>query len=334
MGISKTIRLLPIVCFFLTKLPVGFSQTEDSRNIHDILFYNTENFFDPLNDSLTLDDEFTPGGEKHWTWKRFQQKANHLYKLFMAAGTWDPPGIIGLAEVENDYVLYYLTQETPFAKYNYGYVHYESPDIRGIDVALLYCKDRYRVLTSYNIPVVFPGNSHKKTRDILYVLLYSRDEDTLAVFVNHWPSRKSGYQETEPFRLRAARTLVKSLDTLMINGEYPRTVIMGDFNDEPEDPSVQEITGSVATGGRYVNLMIPSFKKNEGTLYYNHRWWLFDQFMVSRDLVPGKREIRIIRLGFLLQEDNAGRPFRTYTGLRYLGGFSDHLPVLMKIELN
>ncbi len=302
----------------------GYSQPDLSV----VMFYNTENFFDPFDDSLTLDDEFTPDGLKHWSWKRFQQKANHLYKVFMAAGEWDPPDLIGLAEVENAWVLHYLTRETPFVKFDYGVIHYESPDKRGIDVALLYRKKHVSVLSSRAVPVYFPHHPQKKTRDILSVLLVA-GSDTLVCFVNHWPSRLGGYLESEPYRQVAAQVLLRAIDSVKDVEPDRKILVMGDFNDEPSDASVAMTCGR----GNLTNMMKPANRKKEGTLYYDRRWWLFDQFLVSKEAVRLVREVRIFRPAFLLDQERGGIPFRTYAGMRYTGGFSDHLPVLLKLDL-
>lgn len=309
-----------------------FSQPLGKTHSLELLFYNTENFFDSFDDSLTLDNEFTPGGMKHWTWKRFKQKANYLYKIFMAAGEWEPPDIIGLAEVENGYVLHYLTRETPFVKFEYGYVHYDSPDRRGIDVALLYRKKNVRILASRPVTVTFPASPEKKTRDILFVLLETGG-DTLACFINHWPSRWGGYLETESYRNRVAQVLVSAIDSVWRFEKNRQVVIMGDFNDEPLDQSVSLLSVKRERQQDIVNLMAPLSRKKEGTLFFDHRWWLFDQFMVSGDLIDRVQEVKILRFNFLLQEKTENIPFRTYSGMRYLGGFSDHLPVLLKMEI-
>ena len=302
----------------------GYSQPDLSV----VMFYNTENYFDPFDDSLTLDDEFTPDGSRHWNWKRFQQKANHLYKVFMAAGEWDPPDLIGLAEVENAWVLHYLTEETPFVKFDYGVIHYESSDKRGIDVALLYRKKHVCVLSSRAVPVYFSHDPQKKTRDILSVLLVA-GSDTLVCFVNHWPSRLGGYLESEPYRQVAARVLMRAIDSVRNISHVRKILVMGDFNDEPSDASM----AMTCDRENLINLMKPAYRGKKGTLYYNRRWWLFDQFLVSKEVVRSVREVQIFRPAFLLDKEQGYIPYRTYSGLRYSGGFSDHLPVLLKLDV-
>ncbi|NOY36816.1 MAG: endonuclease [Chlorobi bacterium] len=332
--------LLPAV-FLLISLPEFLSARTDKPV--RILFYNTENFFDPYDDSLTLDEEFTPDGERHWTRTRFIQKANHLYKVFMAAGDWTPPEMIGLAEVENEYVLHYLVAETPFSKFGYRFVHFDSPDKRGIDVALLFNPSEVEILTAFPVSVTLPKD-YRPTRDILYADVLVGGTLPLHLFVNHWPSRTSGYLETEELRIAAARTIHYVLDTLIENQPGAKVIVMGDFNDEPDDQSIQMIGHPVNSSiekisGSLVNLMTSSHLKGEGTLFYNDRWWLFDQFLVSRNLtvsgnaygvVTGYPEI--FRPDFLLTGDDRKIPYRTFRGFTYTGGFSDHLPILIKIK--
>jgi len=326
-----------ILVFCVLFLALAFrSVTAAGQGRISLLFYNTENFFDPFDDTLTLDDAFTPAGERHWTFDRFRQKAVHLYKLFLAAGEhlsgWDPPALIALAEVENGYVLHYLLHETPFRKFDYGMVHYDSPDRRGIDVALLYDRKRVDVLRALPVSVILPGDSSFRTRDILYVLVRVGEVDTLALFLNHWPSRRGGYLSSEPYRRAASRVLAEVLDTLSAGCGAGKVIVAGDFNDEPRDPPVAAISGDPDAGKRLVNLMLPLQRAGQGSLYYDGRWWLFDQWMVSPALAGRVLSVEILRFPFLTDAERGGIPRRTYAGYRYLGGFSDHLPVALTLQ--
>jgi hypothetical protein len=327
----KSLWHIPVVVI-LTAV-ILFSCVTQATGQHSlaILFYNTENFFDPYDDSLTLDESFTPAGDHRWTFDRFRRKADHLYKLFLAVGDrmtgWDPPALIALAEVENHYVLHYLLHDTPFSKFPYGIVHYESPDRRGIDVALLYDRRRVEVLASRPLPVRLPEDSLFVTRDILYVLTRVDSADTLSLFINHWPSRRGGYLVSESRRIAAAQVLLASLDTLSLLSGAGRVVVVGDLNDEPSDPSVKMLTA-----GGLVNLMEQRTAASQGTLFYDGRWWFFDQFLVSPVLTGKCSTVEVIRFPFLFDPQQKGRPWRTYAGLRYLGGFSDHLPVALMLD--
>lgn len=310
------------------------------ENTVRIMFYNVENFFDPFDDSLTLDEEFTPSGQKHWTMDRFRKKANSLYKVFMAAGGWQPPAIIGMAEVENSYVLHYLTRETPFAKFNYRYIHFESPDVRGIDVAVIYNPEDVKVLSA--VPVSIPmAEGVRPTRDILFLKTSVRGM-LLYLFVNHWPSRSGGFLATKPLRVAAAEKLRFCLDTLLKVHPEARVVVMGDFNDEPDDESLKIITHNPRNigDGQILNLMAGMQEEYRGTLFFQDRWWTFDQFLVSDNLVHFsggdmylKGDAVVFNPQFLLTGDLPARPWRTYNGFQYNGGFSDHLPVMITLVI-
>jgi hypothetical protein len=315
-----------------------------------IVFYNLENLYDPYDDTTKLDDEFTSKGIKRWTFSRFLVKLNHLSKTFMAIGGWEPPAIIGICEVENRYVLNKMIYETPLKKFKYRFIHYESADARGIDVALLYRPEIFTVLFSRNISIQFSFDSLLRTRDILYVKGVLFKTDTVHIFVNHWPSRRGGFTESVPKRRRVAQTLRSALDTLQQNHRDPQIIIMGDFNDDPDQPAISEIlkAGAYTTqtiSSSLVNLMLPKMNNmNQGTHKYQGKWAFLDQFMVSGNLLLGGKglqtssgSVQIFHAGFLLEDDErflGGKPARTYTGPKYTGGFSDHLPVYLDVWSN
>ena len=312
-----------------------------------IVFYNLENLYDPYNDTTTLDDEFTSGGTKRWTYGRFLQKLNHVAKTFLAIGGWEPPAIIGMCELENRYVLNKLIYETPLKKSGYRFIHYESPDARGIDVALLYRPELFRVFYSKNIRIRFPGDTMMHTRDILHVKGVLFEADTVNIFVNHWPSRRGGYRESVPKRLLVAGTLRILLDSLFRNNPESNIIIMGDFNDEPDQPSISGILHATGFSPQtrsdsLVNLMIPKLRdRSMGTHKYQGKWAILDQFMVSGSLLLNQKGVKtspesvhIFTANFLSEDDErflGSKPRRTYSGPRYNGGFSDHLPVYLDV---
>lgn len=308
---------------------------EDQKRIR-IAFYNVENLFDTLNDSLKRDDEFTPEGSKNWTYGRYQTKLSHIYKTILALGEWEPPAIVGLCEVENYAVLSDLVEKTPLKKFNYEIVHKESPDLRGIDVAFLYRKDLFRPLEYEPISVGGGPPDSWTSREILYVKGVVFETDTLHVFVNHWPSRYGGRLETEKKRLHAAGLLRIYTDSIMRHDENARILIMGDLNDDPDDRSIRFLT---APDSRLVNLMTAAFQRSEGTLVHTDgflQWHLFDQIIASEPLISNStlrivdEEARIFRPKWLLDKKGE-RPYRTYQGPAYIGGFSDHLPVYVDL---
>jgi hypothetical protein len=323
---------------------------ERKSQIVRLVFYNLENLYDPYDDTTKMDDEFTSKGIKRWTFSKFLLKLNHLAKTFMAIGGWEPPVVIGMCEVENRYVLNKLIYETPLRKYKYRFIHYESTDARGIDVALLYRPEVFRVLFSRNICIQFPFDSLLRTRDILYVKGVLFSTDTVHIFVNHWPSRRGGFTESVPKRRVVAQTLRSALDTLQQFQINPQIIIMGDFNDEPDQPAIRDVLKAVAytsqtTSFNIVNLMLPMMKDvNEGTIKYQGKWTILDQFMITGNFLLEENGLRtspgsahIFHTSFLMEEDErflGGKPARTYAGPRYTGGFSDHLPIYLDVWKN
>jgi predicted extracellular nuclease len=303
-----------------------------------VMFYNVENFFDINDDPQTNDETFTPSGANQWNMRRFIVKRNNIYKTIVAAGKGHPPHIIGLCEVENRYVLYQLTQHTPLSKYNYGIVHYDSPDSRGIDVALLYMKDSFSVIASraYKAPI--------RTRDILYVKGTTRNDDTLHFFVNHWPSKWGG-AASEDLRILVGKTLKHLTDSILDLNPKANICIMGDFNDYPDSKAVGVLDARplhADKGARLYNMSLHLQDEHRGTLKYQNRWEMIDLFFVSGNMLSSdnglhctKNSIEIFDAVFLLTtvSGEGKSPFRTYRGPVYVGGFSDHLPVILRFSI-
>ncbi len=326
------------------------SQTKNINNETHfrIMFYNTENFFDTKHDSLKWDDEFLPTGKKYWTERKFWEKVNHLAKVITSVGQWDPPSIIGLCEVENRYVLDQLTKHSPIKSIQYKIIHKESPDRRGIDVAFLYRKEKFKPLKYHFYPINFPFNKRSKTRDLLYVKGLVMGKDTIHVFVNHWPSRWGGQQETDPKRRFVARTLRNIVDSIFKVNPGSNIFIMGDFNDEPENASLREVLYAhldlkkpLQDTALYNLTGIIQKRTGQGTHKYHGVWGVLDQMIVSGALLNKKNKIytaykysHIFNADFLLEPDEkytGKRLNRTYLGYKYHGGFSDHLPVYTDI---
>lgn len=315
----------------------AFSQ--ESREIR-VAFWNFENFFDPFVDSTRVYNEFTENGGQHWTKSRFYKKRNNIYKAILAISENEPLAVLGIAEVENQYVLNALFNQTPLKTHNYRIVHYEGDDKRGIDVAMVYCIDKLQLVYTEAIKVRNPKNPNYKTRDILYAKFYDRRGDTVHCFVNHWPSRYGGERETIKLRALAAKTLKHKVDSLaFLHQTIPKIIIMGDFNDTPEDPSINDI---LCNGDVLVNLFTDGKKLGfEGTLKHQYNWQIFDQIIVSKSLINNDKGLqykpnsaRIFHGDFLFEKDESFggvRLFRTYVGPKYFGGYSDHLPVYIDL---
>lgn len=310
-----------------------------------LMFYNAENFFDCDDDSLVNDDEFTPEGDRKWTFSRLNAKADRLAKVILAAGKWNPPFIVGLCEVESQKALEVLTRQTPLRSYNYKIIHKDSPDERGIDVALIYRPDLFQPFYYKAIEVADPDDLEFRTREILLVSGVVNNCDTIHVFVNHWPSRYGGVMETIKYRKLAANILKKAVQDLAANYSNPKIICMGDFNDTPEDESLNQVIKAVETdnselNGELVNLSFAWMKKPVQTLKNLYSWQVFDQIIVS-DFLLGDgnclsfQAAEIFDAPFLLEPDKkygGVKPMRTYVGFKYQEGFSDHLPVILRLK--
>ena len=326
------------------------------RDSLSVMCWNVENFFDWRNDSTTVSDaEFSSRGERHWTWKRFQAKANAFAKalFWVEAETDRLPDIIGLEEVENAFVLRQALQKTALRKLDYKYVHYDSPDHRGIDVALLYRSSRLELLDSKPCHL-YAADTVMATRDIL-LCVFRRDSAKVAVLVNHHPSKYGGAAESEPRRRIAVERLRFLADSLAAIG-LDRIIAGGDFNDTPDNPVFLRLEPALAP------MHMDLFRRGLGTIKYDGKWDLIDHIYVSPALldapmsapasdsslgVTGRQEdtvgapsararMRILRIPFLLTRDtvhSGEKPLRTYTGPRHTGGVSDHLPVLLEVSL-
>ncbi len=308
-----------------------------------IMFYNVENLFDVVHDSLKADNEYVQGGMRGWTYDRMRRKLLNISKVVIAVGGWSPPDIIGLCEVENRNVLYGLTLDTPLEVFKYRIIHYESPDPRGIDVALLYRSDRFKVLYQSVIRVRFPFDTASRTRDILFVKGIACNRDTLNIFVNHWPSKFGGAAATIPKRNYVASMLRRQTDSLLVVNPNANILIMGDLNDSPFDESVSKKLQAKmdSVDLQYTDLydMLAgagiSWKK--GTIKFREEWETIDHMIVSRPLLSHTTPhgMHIFDAPFLLQDDDAWfgkKPFRTYYGAKYIGGYSDHLPVYLDLK--
>lgn len=348
MKLSNIIKAALITTIFIYNHPATAQQGKAPADEFKIMFYNLENLFDPFDDSLKDDNEFLPTGIRGWTWKKFERKLQNTSKVIITAGGWRPPEIVGFCEVENRFALIQLLKRTPLEPFGYQIIHHESPDARGIDVGLIYRSDRFTLIYHKAIPVFFEGDSVATTRDILYVKGLVPGGDTLHLFVNHWPSKYGGAAATIPRRRDAALALKTVTDSIAAINPLASIVIMGDFNDEPIDESLAIHLGarfgkSDTTGYYLYNLMHEHMGKWDiGSNKFREQWSIIDQFIVSSPLLNKTSGVRlswkraeIFRAPFLLEEDknfNGTRPFRTFNGPTYLGGFSDHLPILLYLN--
>lgn len=313
------------------------------NSLFRVMSWNVENLFDTRHDSLKNDTEFLPDALRHWHYGRYKKKLNDVARVITAVGEWSSPALVGLCEVENDSVLRDLTRYSSLKEQDYRYVMTNSPDERGIDVALLYQRDRFKLLTHRSIRIGVFSKRSRPTRDILHVSGLLSTGDTLDVFVCHLPSRSGGVKESEPYRLFVARKLRQQTDSLMAARQHPKLIILGDFNDYPKNQSIAQVLEAVAPprkpapGKLYHLLARKALRRNFGSYKYQGEWGLLDHLIVSGTLLDAsgnfftnERKADVIRLPFLLTKDEKYgevQPFRTYYGMKYQGGYSDHLPV-------
>lgn len=318
--------------------------------VQRVLFYNCENLFDPADDPLKQDDEYTPGGVRHWTSFRLYQKTLNISKAIMAGSNGVPPSLIGLAEVENDSVMHRLTRATSLREWDYSYLITHSEDMRGINVALLYQPMDFRLLGWSAICVPLPKGS-RPTRDLLHAWGEVVGGDTLDVMVCHLPSRRGGARQSAPQR-RAAHLAIRHMcDSLAAVRLHLHLLVMGDMNDTPDTKDLQR---DMDFGHSLFNMMEPlqlqlkRGKRSFGTHKYQGEWGFLDQFWVNdgllNEVLPDSiamnriwvENVEVVHDDFLLTEDASHmghRPLRSYHGYQYEGGFSDHLPIRLDLHI-
>ena len=310
------------------------------RQEYTVVSYNVENLFDTVDDPKIPDEEFLPASEKKWDSEKYQKKLADLARVISEVNPNEMPEVVGLVEVENRTVLDDLVKTGKLNGQDYAVIHEESPDYRGIDVALIYRKDAFQEISHEVLPVVFPDDPEFKTRDILHVIGKMRNK-TVHLFVNHWPSRIGGDEKTEPKRVLAASVLKTKVDQILAKDAKARIIIMGDMNDEPVNKSLQETLGAAApdSGATLINLMMPDDVAGKGTYFYSGAWNMLDNLVVSETVLKGKgmqvegRKGNISSNDWMIFTNKNGdkTPNRSYVGNKYVNGVSDHFPVYFKL---
>lgn len=338
------------ILLFLFSIQFSFAQTFRYRACV-VAFYNLENFYDTVNNPLVNDDDFTAAGSKKYNTSIFLDKLEKLATVIHQLGSGvvpAGPALLGVAEIENDTVLEALIHHPFLRPRNYQYIHFDSKDPRGIDVALLYNPSFFTPEKAIPLFVPLPGKSKEAffTRDILYVTGWLAGE-RIHVYVNHWPSRRGGEERSNPAREAAAATCRKHLDSILQQQPDAKIIVMGDLNDDPDSPSITEALkaeGNVHTHktGTLYNPWNNMYKEGIGTLANRDTWGLFDQIIITRSwLIPSPtgfwfHEARIFNPGYL--KENNGRyknyPMRTWDGNTYRGGYSDHFPTYIVLLKN
>lgn len=324
------------------------AQEAKTYRIRTVAFYNLENLFDTANDTLILDDDRTPDGKDNWTTARYTQKIHNMTKVLSEIGSTDAlgsPDIIGLCELENRQVLEDLITHPHLREMDYGIVHFDSPDKRGIDVALLYKKAVFLPNSFASLRLVLTNENDYRdyTRDQLVVggIL---DGEEMHFIVNHWPSRSGGEAKSRPNRLEAARLNRKIIDSIFKFNPEARIISLGDFNDDPVDDSFKRIlkTKGKVDGLQPNDLFNPMenlYIKGAGSLAYRDKWNLFDQIYFTANITQKSQDrYRFWKAGvynptYLIDKKGRykGYPLRTYAGGSYIGGYSDHFPVYIHL---
>jgi predicted extracellular nuclease len=334
-----------IFILFIGLCTTVLAQTDTLR----IVSYNVENLFDCKHDSLKNDYEFLPHEDRHWTPDKYKTKLANIARVISTIGQWKAPVLVGLIEIENKKTLFDLTKHSPLSNLKYKFIHSESPDRRGIDVALLYQPQQFSPIKKAFYTIKFPDNPRSKTRDILYVAGQLTNGDTLHVFVNHFPSRLGGEKASENKRIYVASVLKSKVDSIVNTTSHPNIIIMGDFNDYPSNKSIKQTLGaqkpdSTPQTNSLYNLYY-QFEENGniGSHKYKGDWGMLDQIIVSGNMLlpnntlfTNEKMSYICQASFLLEDDSKDlgkKPFRTYQGTKYMGGYSDHLPLYIDIVI-
>ena len=340
-------KKLSLILFAFISFSYVLGQAEADKNylVSTVAFYNVENLFDTINDPLTWDDDRTPEGKDKWTNTIYNKKLLNISKVINDIGsdlTGSSPTIIGLCEVENRKVLKDLINTKLLINSNYGIIHYDSKDERGVDVAMLYKKKRFKPIHTKKYPLTFKrkDGSIDYTRDHLVISGYL-DNDKIYLIINHWPSRSGGQMKSEKKRILAGKLNRKIIDSIFHTDQNAKIINMGDFNDNPGDKSIKPVLRTIIKKNEIKNnqLYNPTeelFKMGYGTYKYKGKWFMLDQFMISKNLVDKKNGLFFLKASVFNKKYTInpggkyeGYPFKSFAGGKFLNGYSDHFPIYL-----
>ena len=309
-----------------------FCVTAMAQQSHVVAFYNVENLFDTINSPTTADEDMLPLADRQWTTERYKAKLKNISNAIAGISSQhDYPTLMALAEVENRAVLENLIAEPALAPASYAICHYDSPDERGIDVALLYRPDLFHLQGSKTIP----AQTDNPTRDILTVW-GTIDGESIFVAVVHWPSRIGGVKFTEPQRIACAEQLRAIVDSVQHRNPATKIIIMGDMNDNPRNKSISSVLGAKrkTTNLAHNDLYTPFGSTKRGSSVYDNKWNHYDNIILSANMLRGEGvRLRSVNknAGHIFSQPDMlsrrGYPLPTYSGTEYIGGTSDHLPI-------
>ena len=333
------------IFFISSTFLIGQSDSKKKFLVNTIAFYNVENLFDTINDPKTWDDDRTPKGRDRWTSIIYEKKLKNIAKVIAEIGfdlTNQAPSVIGLCEIENRRVLEDLIKTESLIKENYKIIHYDSPDERGIDVAMLFKQNRFIVSSSKTYPLYLKrkDGSRDYTRDHLLVSGFL-DKDPIHFIINHWPSRSGGQMRSEPSRILAGKLNKKIIDSILQSNPKANIISMGDFNDNPGDKSIKPILNTIfkkskIKEGQLFNPMEELYRKGYGSYRYKGKWDMIDQFLLSKNLVDNKNGLFFLKASvfnkkYLINPSGKyeGYPFKSFAGGKFLNGYSDHFPIYL-----
>ena len=313
-----------------------------AQNTLMLAFYNQENLFDTIDDPERNDNEFLPTSKKSWNSEKYTAKLSNMSRVIASMNSGKGPDVLGMCEVENRAVLQDLIGTATLKPMNYGIVHFESPDERSIDNAVLYNKNVFTVVAQAAYRINLSAFNDAKTRDIVMAKLVNKKKQSLIVLVNHFPSRLGGQEASEPKRIAAALVLKHIIDSVAKADPATPIIAMGDFNDEPTNSSMDSVLQAKDSdkAGLY-NAMYSLKQKGEGSHMYQKNWTMLDQILITQNAVSCKssfcyvsQSATIYKQDWMLETDEKykGAPLRTFAGNKYLNGFSDHLPVYILLK--
>lgn len=312
-----------------------------------VAFYNQENLFDTLDDPNKIDEEFLPAAANQWNTEKYLNKIQNMARVIAAMNNGKGPDLLGMCEVENKLVLNDLCKELKKQGMEYGIVWHESPDVRGIDNALLYRANLVKRGRSHMFIIDSAGLGNDKTRGIVMADFQLKNNGRLVILVNHWPSRREGEKESEYKRLFVAARLKAVCDSLKKQDEDVAIVCMGDFNDYPNNRSLTEVMHAKKNAEDcddydFFNPMYALMEAGMGSYKHKGEWNFLDQFLLNEELLEKENKIcyvkgsaAVFKEEWMLEteEKYKGNPKRTFGGKKYLNGYSDHLPVYMYLQL-
>ncbi len=341
-------NLFLVFLLILNTISNSFSQNPyyDAAKVATIVSWNVENLFDTIDAPDIIDEEFLPGSDLNWNTEKYLQKLKNLDYVLSSINKNELPELIALQEIENIEVLKDLIKQEGLSKAKYSILHKESPDLRGIDVALLYRSDAFVLVSSEMLRIQIELEPDFKTRDIMYVF-GKLHGDEIHIFINHWSSRRGGEQESEPKRMASAILARKKIDEIQKIDKNAKIILLGDFNDTPFNASLKsELRAGnnltpEKTGDLY-NLMYDLAANGKGSHSFDGKWNMLDNVVVSYPLLFAKKgfSVNFSTIGlffdektvFLNNKTGFWQPNRTYSGNRYYAGFSDHLPVFVQLK--